>query len=365
MWGIPNSDIIYRTGAARGGELTSIDEYSSASADFLVTTGSGLMYKESTGEISLPSVNVDIRRRLATSRLVGPFFSNTALQTRKMGADNITNFELPVTSITNNGDGTASVVLNIENKVGTLDDLVAGFDILTIRETEHSEYSGSWTITSINNITNTLDITVPGLVSYVPNETDTGAYAGIYSDALAMSPTDDEGNTLDLPFAVGDTVNSTLFEVSPPVVTAVSGTTLWLDGILETSSLPSGARISADRTSNVIKVDEISEIVRGDMLQISGYTRKARVQEVDVVASTVTIDEPLLVSDSPINRTTISVPGRWVTIEAPKYNKRKFIHWDTNDTTNQTKINTARIRDRKSTRLNSSHSQQSRMPSSA
>lgn len=345
MWGIPNSEIVYRGSAARGGELTGLEEYSSASANYLVTTGSGLLYKETTGELSLPSVNVDIRRRLATSRVVGPFFSTDSTQTRKMGADNITDNKLPLTGLTNNGDETITVSVSIVNKLGTLTDLITGSDVASVSGSERPEYTGGWTIVAVDDVLDTLTLSVPGLPAWVPSETDTGAVVGIFSDVVAMSPTDDEGTTLPLPFLAGDIINSTLFETSSPRVMSVVGTSMWMDDITETASLPSGARLSADRTSSTIQVDDISQLVRGDMITISGYNRKPRILSVDPDASTFTIDESLLVSDSAVSRTKISVPGRWITVEAPDYNERKFIHWDTNNTTSQVAINSARIND--------------------
>ena len=345
MWGIPNSEIVYRGSAARGGELTGLEEYSSASADYLVATGSGLLYKETTGEISLPAAEVDIRRRLAAGRVVGPFFSNEVTQTRRVGADNLSLNKLPLLSLTNNGDETITAALTISNKTGTLDDLVLGLDVAEITGAERPEYNGSWSVSTVDDSLNTITLSVPGLPSWVANETDTGAMLGIFSDVVSMSPTDDQGNTLPLPFLAEDIINSTLFEVSSPSVLFVSGTDMWLNGLTETASLPSGARLSADRTSDTIQVDDISQLVRGDIIEISGYRRKPRILQVDPEASTIQIDESLEVSDNAVSRTRINVPGRWITVESPDYNERKFIHWDTNNTTSQVGINSARIND--------------------
>ena len=344
MWGILNEDVIYRESAAGGGELTGIDEYSSASTNHIVTTGGGLLYKETEGEITLASTFVELRRRIATAKTIGPFFSNDVDQTRSLTATNITENKLPVTTITNNKDETATIALNIQGKVGDLTDLTVLFDTFTITSTEQDAYAGQWSITAIDDVLNTLTVSMPGLPTYVADEINTGAMGGIFTDVVVMSPTDDAGNTKDLPFVSGDIINSTLFEVLFPVVSAIDGVNLWLTDLAETVSMPSGARLSATRTSNIIPLESTTDIVRGDMIALSGYSRKLRVLAV-TVGESITVDESLQVEDSSFSRTVVTVPGRWITVESPTYNDRRYIYWDSLPSSAQDRINSARIND--------------------
>lgn len=344
MWGIPNEDIVYRASAGRGGEITGLYEYSSASGKYLTATSSGLLFKETTGELALPTTEVDIRRRILTGRVVGPFLSDEPAQTRKMEASNINNFQIPVVSIINNKDETVTVVVNVQNKIGSWDDLIIGRDLVTIANTEQPEYSGSWSISSVDDLTDTLVLNVPALPRYIPDEIDTGAKAGVFTDFIDMSPEDEDGNVEPLPFLPGDVVNSTLFTESQPQVSQVDGTVLWIKDLKETAALPSGARISAERVTNTIPVTTTDNFVRGDMIKLSGYDREARIKLVNVDESLV-IDEALLVKDDPAERTEISVPGRWISVESPDYNQRKFIYWDTQPTTAQTRIRASAIND--------------------
>ena len=110
MWGIPNEDIVYRESANKGGEITGLYEYSSSSGKYLAATSGGVLYKETQNEMTLPSTDVSIRRRILTGRVVGPFLSNDADQTRSMSATNITDGTVPVVTITNNGDGNSNSV---------------------------------------------------------------------------------------------------------------------------------------------------------------------------------------------------------------------------------------------------------------
>ena len=343
MWGIPNEDIVYRESANKGGEITGLYEYSSPAGKYLAATSGGVLYKETQGELTLPSTEVSIRRRILTGRVVGPFLSDDVDQTRSMSATNITDGTVPVVSITNNKDETISVVASVVDKVGTWDDLVIGRDLVTLSGTEQSHYLGSWAISSIDDITNTLVLSIPDLPRYIPNETDTGAKLGVFTDSVEMSPNDESGNPRDLPFLADDVINSTLF-VSRPLVSAVVSNTLWIKDLKETSSLPSGARLSAERTTSVLPVEDTSTLVRGDMVTLSGYTRQARIISVDPDVS-ITIDESILIKDDPADRTEIKVPGRWISVESPDYNERKFIYWDTKATTAQDRIRAAAIND--------------------
>ena len=349
MWGIPNQDVVYRASVTAGGELVGLDEYASASKRHLIAMGSGLLYKETTGELSLPTANVTIRRRIQTGRVVGPFFSTDVSQTRKMGADNIVDGELPILSITNNKDETADVVLNPINKVGTLANLVAGVDLLQVRKAGAQEYNGEFSMVSVDDLTNTITISVPGLPTWIQDDVDTGALGGVFTDIIDMSTLDFNGNpSVVMEYLEGDIINSTLFSESSPIVADLSGAgtfDLVLKNIKEVASLPSGAQLSVDRTTNIIPLDTIDNIVRGDMMSISGYNRKVRVLELDIDNSAVTIDESLLISDNPISRTTISIPGRWVAVESPQYNERRFIYFDSDSSVNQSRVRSARIND--------------------
>ena len=160
MWGIPHADITYPTSTPRGSWTNSIEEYSAQGNNKLVVGMNGNLHEEidpTYDGVTLPRYFIDIRRRSDEEKTLGPFFGDVAGKVRGIegvGVNNSTS-AATITSITNNGDGTATLGLGFAGKFGTLSDLVTtasstGNDRITITNAGNPEYVGTFDITAVS-----------------------------------------------------------------------------------------------------------------------------------------------------------------------------------------------------------------------
>jgi len=195
-----------------------------------------------------------------------------------------------------------------------------------------------------------ITVSLPGLASYEASEVDTGATGKIQTDSLVMSLLNEDSVVEDLPFLLGDTVISTLFEVAPVVVglQSDSGTppvSMYVDGLDVNTLVPAAASINVKRTNATQPFTSVSHIVKGDTVSASGFIREFQVISVDPTANTVTLDESIELGDDPSNRSFISVTGRWRTIEAPTLNDRPISYFDENEINDQARLRGVSIND--------------------
>jgi hypothetical protein len=194
-----------------------------------------------------------------------------------------------------------------------------------------------------------MTLSITGLASYVPNETDSGSNGIITTDFLIMSSLNESSVAEDLPFLVNDTIVSTLFSDAPVVVgvdPAIASTrTLFMNNITANLLVPAAASINASRTSNVQPLTDVEFIVKGDTVSVLGFEREFQVLSVDTANNTVTLDESILMSDSSSNRSTMTVTGRWKPIEAPALNDKPISYFDENGINNQDRLRGVSIND--------------------
>ena len=347
IYGIPHSNITYDSVVApKGGHIQNLSEYSSQGVNKLIAGLGGVLFEENSTDgdpLTLASYYVDIRDRTDESKTIGPFFGASATMRssyRGVDADNITSNKAIISTITNNGDGTATFALDIDagSKVGTLADLTTN-DKITVTNVSTDWYEGTFYITSVDDSADTITATVPNLPSFVSNETDVDGHLAIYTNQVKMVSS-------SLPHLVDDIINSSLFSGFSPTVLSTSGTSLYLTGVTSETLIPSAAQFSSTRTTDTIPLTSTDYMVVGDMVNVSDYSRKFQITAIDTTNDTITIDESITIQDvASAEATYVAVSGRWVAIESPIMNEIKFNYLDENEYTNQNRCKSAIIND--------------------
>jgi hypothetical protein len=158
LWGIPHGEIIYQQSVPKGSWTNSIEEYSSQGVNRLVAGIGGTLCEEiGAGEgVTLPSYFSDMRRRTLNGKTIGPFFGEVGNKDRGLDSSSITSNTVNFTSITNNGDDTATFNFTLAARYGSLADLVLdsstiGNDALTITNAGNAVYNGTHQINSVTD----------------------------------------------------------------------------------------------------------------------------------------------------------------------------------------------------------------------
>jgi len=289
-----------------------VDEYKSTSLEKLVAVGSGDLWIEDLVTTYTATASQIVEQAASVQYLMPYFGASASAQAdgrgRGLSADEITGDTVSVASITNNGDGTATIISEtLTTLTGSVSGLEVGIDKLTITGAEYPEYNGEFVIASASQdaTTLTITVTVPDLEEYIGSETSSAAIIGIYTDYLIMSSTDFDD------IQVGDSINNLGGLLGSQVVALEDATKrMWLDPVSAERLFPGAVNVTWDRVTDTIFVDSVEGIVPQDIITLSGYSRRFKVISIDVTAKSITINESVTISNFFGNATIATLDGR-------------------------------------------------------
>lgn len=363
VWGISHEGI-YTSSTGAGGHVTHLDTYARSGESRAVCGLGGVLHSARTRAedgttYGMPSYAVNLRSRVSTSAKLAPLFhdaSSTDERTRGTIVDTSVSSDhyARCTAVTYVSAGVVDYTLSFANKTGTvaIGSTLSTRDKLTVTGVPYSAYNGTFSISSIqsDSATQTV-IRVSNSAAYTADFDDSGleARAGVFTDEFTVTATP--------PFAAGDVLRSSAVSSSLTLtVNTTASTTVSLAGVTDEVSLPAGLLLFAQRTSTVIPLRNssatatVENIVKGDMLVVTGIDRRVKVKSIDTTNKTITIDESLTVLDGLDDPTEMYVEGRWIPIEIPTTtydlpSTAVVRHFDQNDALSQPTLRSTIIAD--------------------
>ncbi len=278
VWGIPHDEIIYKTGVSKGSWVNSLEEYSSQGVNRVIAGIGGSLCAETgtSNDITLPSYFIDIRRRVDALRTIGPFFAEFASKDRGLECANRSSSSIPFTSITNNGDATATIQLNSGVKFGSLADLVTttsttGNDKITISNAGNSYYNGTFDIASIAETISFVTADSLGIAGVVKNSSSqvtftfdsageaTSFHSTYLADGYKWSWIDDLNNVYLMEVQTGgsdllDPSGGTTIVVTTTAVT-LSGTNTDFTDVNNTTFTTEKMRMESDTAISTLTIE--------------------------------------------------------------------------------------------------------------
>jgi hypothetical protein len=304
IWGLKHAEIYGDNPTEdRVGWTTHIDSYRAAGNNRVVAGLGGNLYGEyNTLELSadykLPTLYTNLRARaLNTTRLAPAFFGLSTPNPSLSRTDGWYQFT--------GGEQGLAVATSAEWISGTQVKytLSAPFvqssaisDVtdqqLTITQSANPKNSGVFNILSIS-VTGMLaaakiEIVVnnPLRTSTDDDEVGSGMQAGIFTDTIPL--------IADSPFLPGDRIQADSFgDEELLTVTSSTATRVVISGLASSLYLQGGQRIIGQRTSRILPLRDaleaptVENLVRGDMLSVSGIDRKLRVEYINTLSDDV------------------------------------------------------------------------------
>lgn len=318
LHGIDWDGVVVSATAPEFSYVREVDNYKSVALEKLTAVASGDLWIEDL-DVNYTLTASQSAEQTAALQYLSPFIgASSDAQSdgrgRGINADEVVDFRLNVNTITNNGNQTITLVSEpITNITGDVNGIVIGTDKLTIADAEYSEYIGEFVINAISvvNDPTTLEdhlqitVLIPDLEDYIGDETNSAANIGIFTDYIIMSPTNfDDINIGDKINNIGGLLGSEVYSLD-----AVNYR-MWLTPVTAERLLPGSVDVTWDRITNVIFVDDVEDVVPQDVVNITGFNRRFKILSIDVANESVTINEPILVSNYFGDATQITLDGR-------------------------------------------------------
>jgi hypothetical protein len=304
IWGLKHSEIYGDNPTEdRVGWTTHIDSYRAAGNNRVVAGLGGNLYGEYnilelSADYKLPTLYTNLRARaLNTTRLAPAFFGlstpNPSLS-RTDGWYQFTGGEQGLAVATS-----AEWISGTQVKYTLSAPFVQSSAIsivtdqqLTITQSANPKNSGVFNILSIS-VTGMLaaakiEIVVnnPLRTSTDDDEVGSGMQAGIFTDTIPL--------IADSPFLPGDRIQADSFgDEELLTVTSSTDTRVVISGLTSSLYLQGGQRIIGQRTSRILPLRDaleaptVENLVRGDMLSVSGIDRKLRVEYINTLSDNV------------------------------------------------------------------------------
>jgi len=349
VWGLDHTTI-YNASLPRPGWVTHVDSYRRPGEQRLVSGLGGTEYAaRSYSEIStthlLPTLYPRLQSRINADTILAPLISDTGDATGRsrgyLTTDNSATHTAVVSSaVWDSGTGRvvytlslpglaawsaagAPLPLTVATVQGMLS-LVSGFtDQIEIAGMSWDMHNGTFEIADIVSVTSTsisISVDNSGIDTSDYDDTGCAGTAAIYSDIITVQAGISTYAVGDIILSPGAISDSTLLEIIH-----ISGNNLMVAGVEEILELPAGLLLVAQRTSNVVPLrnnattpaPSVTSVVAGDMLAVSGIDRLVRVLAVDIINSTVTLDESLTIQDTIDSSVALQTTARWVPIQAP------------------------------------------------
>lgn len=356
VYGISHSGLYGSSAGTKAGHINHIDSYRVPSEERMVCgLGGNLFNSVKKTDLTGPtqgSSEINLENRVGSDHVIAPVFHDTGESPGRtrgfITGDTAGSNVVEVSSVQFVSIGIVRYVLNIPNLNinGVLSTVIQVGDVLTVSQCGRAAFNGEFSITSVTNpTTDTLYVEVENssVISNRFDESDVGGCAGIFSDTLNL-------NESSL-FKVGDKLLSEIFDDTDNFsVLESSGTTIRISGAIETNEIPIGLRLYGRRTSNVIPVKSVDNIVTGDQVSYNEIGRLLTVTAVDTTSVTLTVDESFEFGTAPNTSRLISVENRWVPIEIPTdlydlTENTRVSHFDVFDYTNQEPIKSTMVQD--------------------
>lgn len=308
IWGLDHSEIYGSSKSNRSGWVNHIDSYRRQGEQRLVSgLGGNLFTSRSRDEISasylLPQVQPNLTYTVSGNQVVGPKFWNTGdtpgLTYGYITGDNSGTNWATVSSVQyDSSTGWTKYTVSLPNKqildsagapttLSSVLSTTTGLeDWLTVEQMSYNLHNGSYKIRQVQDGTNQIFIWVENSAVTASDYDDIGCagMSAIFSSKLLY--------TTNVNYLSGDLLISSIFG-DTLLVSVISslGTTAVLDGVVQRISIGSGLQIPTRRTSSVIPLRDISDLVRGDMLSYSEISRLVRIKYINILPDTsVTID---------------------------------------------------------------------------
>jgi hypothetical protein len=300
IWGLKHSEIYGDNPTEdRVGWTTHIDSYRAAGNNRVVAGLGGNLYGEYnilelSVDYKLPTLYTNLRARaLNTTRLAPAFFGLSTLTPgdyRTDGWYRFTGGEQGLATATSAEwiSGTqVKYTLSTPALQSSAISIVTDQQ-LTITQSANPKNSGVFNILSITTSSNAIEIVVnnPLRTSTDDDEVGSGMQAGIFTDTIPL--------IADSPFLPGDRIQADSFgDEELLTVTSSTASRVVISGLASSLYLQGGQRIIGQRTSRILPLRDaleaptVENLVRGDMLSVSGIDRKLRVEYINTLSDNV------------------------------------------------------------------------------
>jgi hypothetical protein len=286
VWGIPHEDIYFRDNVPAA-EVDHIDSYRAEAEERIVAGITGVEYSAREGgevsteyRIGATSVSLDARSSAAVT--IGPAFASlteTAVRTTGMLKDaSITNNRAVTTGCSFVSAGIMRYQLSFTSPTGTLSGCISttsgAEDYLTVSGMANSINNGSFKILAVSNVNYTIDVENSDITSTRFDESGARGAAGVLTDKFNIQ--------LDADFLADDII--TITSSQSLTVRSALATTVYIKDQEFYTQLPIGFKVHGIRTTDVVPVESTDDLVRGDMLILTGFDRKFRIRSINTYA---------------------------------------------------------------------------------
>jgi hypothetical protein len=283
LWGIPHEDIYFNTNTTAG-KVHHIDAYRAEAEERIITGISGVEYaarteSELSTQYQVGSTSVDLDARSAGAVVIGPAFAvdtETSVRTAGMLLDSSVESNLAtVTGVSYVSSGVARYQLTFTSPTGTLSGCIvttSGIeDYLTVTKMANSVNNGTFKIVAVNNANYTIDVENDYIQSTRFDETGALGKAGVFTDIFTAQANSN--------FLADDI--ATISSTQSFTILGSSGTSVQVKDLDDYIEMSTGFKIYGSRTTDVIPVESTDDIVRGDMITLTGFDRKFRVLNIN------------------------------------------------------------------------------------
>jgi hypothetical protein len=283
IWGLEHEGA-YNT-ALFGGHVSHIDSYRNAQTTELVAGLGGNLYKalefaDAAVEYGYGNTEVEIQNRVASTVTLGPLFRTTGAPTsRGFGSPAVTannidaNGYAVITDIVVTNVGEVTYTFNFSNKANNLDSTLLEAQELTVTNAPYDLFNGTFKIIGFNNTANTITVKNPDAVlTGIYDSSGLDARGAVFTDKLSLSGVQE--------FLAGDTLTWSDAGVSTRKVLATATDHVVLNGITTLLTLSGGLLVTGERHTSYVPVNDIKDIVTGDMCAVDGLLRQVRVRRV-------------------------------------------------------------------------------------
>lgn len=286
IWGLPHTEI-YSSPDANEGHVVHLDSYTSEGVSHLISglggnlfvansyTENGTGHKYGSSRVKFGDVT-----RVSPARVIAPFFVPTggdlaATRGHVESSDVDSDYYATVTAATVSVSGQTTYTLSLTSKAGTLANLTAGLtnlaNYLTVTGMTNPDNNGWFKILSVDNTANTITVENTTATDSSFDEVGCLGKAGVFTDYIALSPY--------AYHAAGDKFSCSAFDGTLEVVSVeTTPSQVVVKGLTSAISLPANVRLNVARTSNLLFVTSALNFVKGDMVSVTGFSRKFRVE---------------------------------------------------------------------------------------
>lgn len=318
IWGLDHSEIYGATKSDRAGWVTHIDNYRRQGESRIMTALGGNLFgaylqDELAVAYLLPTLLPSLTSVVQTNQTLGPVFWNTGdTPARTRGyvtSDNSGTNTADISAVAYDPSTSWTIytiqlpgllVLDSMGNPTALSSVISTTanleDWLTVTDMSYSLHNGTFRIRQLAQASDSIQV-------WVENTANSSDYddAGVAGQASIF--TDQIDFTTNVDYLAGDQLLSTLFgDTNLITIQAVSGSIVVVTGITDLLALGTGLSLPAQRTSNVVPMRTVANLVRGDMISYSDVSRLVRALYINTLPDTT-----ISLIDDGITATTITL----------------------------------------------------------